>query len=200
MEKETSRGAAGGNNEASSYLESETKQNKLLERWRKEVFDGLLRNKRYELLIKDNLARYTKDLDALKTELKSAKNETALTKNKISVLENEASFNQESHQKGIESMNKMSRQMHQVKEENIIMKQSLKGLTMQCEAVMAGFLKQIQQQDAHIQVLTQKLTNINAKAGQVVQAQNDKRIQLLSTFDKKDSELKTKIAKFEMAL
>lgn len=54
MEKETSRGAAGGNNEASSYLESETKQNKLLERWRKEVFDGLLRNKRYELLIKDN--------------------------------------------------------------------------------------------------------------------------------------------------
>ena len=83
MEKETSR---GGNNEASSYLESETKQNKLLERWRKEVFDGLLRNKRYELLIKDNLARYTKDLDALKTELKSAKNETALTKNKISVL------------------------------------------------------------------------------------------------------------------
>ena len=97
-------------------------------------------------------------------------------------------------------MNKMSRQMHQVKEENILMKQSLKGLTMQCEAVMAGFLKQIQQQDAHIHVLTQKLTNINTKAGQVVQAQNDKRIQLLSTFDKKDSELKTKIAKFEMAL
>ena len=93
MEKETSRGAVGGNNEASSYLESETKQNKLLERWRKEVFDGLLRNKRYELLIKDNLARYTKELDALKTELKSAKNETALNKNKISVLENEASFN-----------------------------------------------------------------------------------------------------------
>ena len=54
MEKETSRSVAGGNNEASSYLESETKQNKLLERWRKEVFDGLLRNKRYELLIKDN--------------------------------------------------------------------------------------------------------------------------------------------------
>ena len=49
-------------------------------------------------------------------------------------------------------------------------------------------------------MLTQKLTNINTKAGQVVQAQNDKRIQLLSTFDKKDSELKTKIAKFEMAL
>ena len=47
-------------------------------------------------------------------------------------------------------MNKMSRQMHQVKEENILMKQSLKGLTMQSEAVMAGFLKQIQQQDAHI--------------------------------------------------
>ena len=42
----------------------------LLERWRKEVFDSLLRNKRYELLIKDNLANYTKDLNALKLELK----------------------------------------------------------------------------------------------------------------------------------
>ena len=93
------------------------------------------------MLIKDNLARYTKDLNTLKTELKSAKNETALTKNKISVLENDASFKEESHQKGIEAMNKMSRQMHQIQDENLILKQSLKGLTMQCEGVMAGFLK-----------------------------------------------------------
>lgn len=85
MEKETAR-SDNSNIAEMSYSQSEQKQGKLLERWRKEVFDGLLRNKRYELLIKDNLARYTKDLSALKTELKSAKNETALTKNKISVL------------------------------------------------------------------------------------------------------------------
>lgn len=44
-----------------------------MERWRKEVFDGLMRNKRYELLIKDNLAAYTKDTDKLQLELKQAK-------------------------------------------------------------------------------------------------------------------------------
>ena len=41
-----------------------------MERWRKEVFDGLLSNKRYELLVKDNLARYNKDMAALQSELK----------------------------------------------------------------------------------------------------------------------------------
>jgi len=62
----------------------------LLEKWRKEVFDGLLRNKRYELLIKDNLARYSKDLDSVKLELKQSKTEASLAKNKLSLLENEA--------------------------------------------------------------------------------------------------------------
>ena len=98
MEKETAR------SENSSFT-NEQKQSNLLERWRKEVFDGLLRNKRYELLIKDNLKQYTKDLNELKTEFKSAKNETALTKNKISVLENEASFKEEQYSKGVQAMN-----------------------------------------------------------------------------------------------
>lgn len=81
MEKEAARSDDSG-----CVNDKEERQNRLLEKWRKEVFDGLLRNKRYELLIKDNLARYTKDLNGLKLELKQAKNDSQLTKNKISVL------------------------------------------------------------------------------------------------------------------
>ena len=89
MEKETIRGS----DEASySQVAQSDRQGKLIEKWRQQVFDGLMRNKRYELLIKDNLARYNKDTDKLKTELKQAKNEAALVRNKISVLENEAEF------------------------------------------------------------------------------------------------------------
>ena len=65
---------------------------------------------------------------------------------------------------------------------------------------MAGCLKQIQQQDSQISSLTQKLVNIGEQAGRVTQAQNDRRIRLLQDFDKKDSELKAKIVKFETAL
>jgi hypothetical protein len=58
MERETSR--------SDDHTVSQTdRQAKLLERWRKEVFDGLMRNKRYELLIKDNLARFNKDLNSV---------------------------------------------------------------------------------------------------------------------------------------
>lgn len=78
-------------------MQSDSRQSRLIERWRKEVFDGLLRNKRYELLIKDNLAQYSRDLTSLKTELKSTKNEKTLMQNKISVLENESRFKEESH-------------------------------------------------------------------------------------------------------
>lgn len=62
MEKETTRSDDRG---LLSLDNQSERQTKLLERWRKEVFDGLLRNKRYELLIKDNLARYNKDLSAV---------------------------------------------------------------------------------------------------------------------------------------
>ena len=62
MEKETMRSDDRG---LLSLDNQSERQAKLLERWRKEVFDGLLRNKRYELLIKDNLARYNKDLSAV---------------------------------------------------------------------------------------------------------------------------------------
>ena len=62
MEKETTRSDDRG---LLSLDNQSERQTKLLERWRKEVFDGLLRNKRYELLIKDNLARYNKDLSAI---------------------------------------------------------------------------------------------------------------------------------------
>ena len=56
MEKETAR-----SNDTGIINDKEERQNRLIEKWRKEVFEGLLRNKRYELLIKDNLARYNKD-------------------------------------------------------------------------------------------------------------------------------------------
>ena len=48
--------------------------------------------------------------------------------------------------------------------------------------------------------LTQKLGHIGQQAHKVVQAQNDRRIQLLSTFDKKDSELKSKITSLQKTL
>lgn len=95
MEKETAR-----SNDTGIINDKEERQNRLIEKWRKEVFDGLLRNKRYELLIKDNLARYNKDQNELNMELKQAKNEAQLTKNKIKVLQNEASFKDENHSKG----------------------------------------------------------------------------------------------------
>lgn len=82
MEKEAARSDDSG----CLGDDKEERQSRLLEKWRKEVFDGLLRNKRYELLIKDNLARYTKDLNKLSLELKQAKNDAQLAKNKISVL------------------------------------------------------------------------------------------------------------------
>ena len=89
MERETAR------NDDAIVLDQTERQNKLLERWRQEVFEGLLRNKRYELLVKDNLARYNKELAAVKLELKQANNEAALSKNKINALENEAAFKEE---------------------------------------------------------------------------------------------------------
>lgn len=58
MERETARSD-------DNTLSQADRQAKLLERWRKEVFDGLMRNKRYELLIKDNLAKYKKDLNTI---------------------------------------------------------------------------------------------------------------------------------------
>ena len=58
MERETARSD-------DHTLSQADRQAKLLERWRKEVFDGLMRNKRYELLIKDNLAKYKKDLNTI---------------------------------------------------------------------------------------------------------------------------------------
>ena len=89
MERETAR------SDDASQIDQSERQGKLLERWRKEVFDGLMRNKRYELLIKDNLARYNKDLAKVQTELRQAQNETALAANKVRVLENEAAFKEE---------------------------------------------------------------------------------------------------------
>ena len=94
----------------------------LLERWRKEVFDSLLRNKRYELLIKDNLASYTKDLNALKLELKQSSTDATLAKNKVTLLENEAKLRDESLSKGQEIVNRVNRQNMALREENLVLK------------------------------------------------------------------------------
>ena len=95
MEKEAAR-----SNESVLTSEKDDRQSRLLERWRKEVFDGLLRNKRYELLIKDNLQKYNKDLDTLKLELKQSKTDAELAKNKVALLENETKIREETLSKG----------------------------------------------------------------------------------------------------
>lgn len=135
MEKETAR------NDDQIVLNQADRQAKLLDRWRKEVFDGLMRNKRYELLIKDNLARYNRDLKSVQVELKQAQNEVALAKNKISILESEANFKEEAYTKGQASLEKMIRQTDGLRQENTLLKQSLKGLTMQTEQIMTACLK-----------------------------------------------------------
>ena len=59
MEKEAAR------SDDQMVIGQNERREKLVERWRKEVFDGLMRNKRYELLVKDNLNRYNKDIQRL---------------------------------------------------------------------------------------------------------------------------------------
>ena len=113
MEKETAR-----SNEVGVMFNQTDRQNNLLERWRQEVFEGLLKNKRYELLIKDNQARYNKDIAKLASELKQSKNETVLANNKISVLESEVSFKEEQCVNNQQAVVKMTRKWQTIKEEN----------------------------------------------------------------------------------
>jgi hypothetical protein len=60
MEREVVRNASGNDSQKQlSYA-------LILEKWRDKVFEGLVANKRYEIVIKDNLAAYSDE----KTELK----------------------------------------------------------------------------------------------------------------------------------
>ena len=148
MEKEAARAGKGGQDDSGTGMDREQERSAvLLERWRKEVFDSLLRNKRYELLVKSNLASYTKDLNALKLELKQTSTDATLAKNKVTLLENEAKLREESLSKGQEVVNRVNRQNMALREENLVLKQQLKGLTLQTEAVMAAHLKQLQGQE-----------------------------------------------------
>jgi hypothetical protein len=45
---------------------------KLVQKWREKVFDCLLTNKRYEVIIKDNLKQYSQELKSLEKEVEQA--------------------------------------------------------------------------------------------------------------------------------
>ena len=50
----------------------------MLEQWRQKVFEGLLTNKRYELVIKDNLGKYQKEVAKIQLEYKKEQNRANL--------------------------------------------------------------------------------------------------------------------------
>ena len=45
---------------------------KLVQRWRDKVYDCLVTNKRYEVIIRENVRAFTQERDALTSQLKEA--------------------------------------------------------------------------------------------------------------------------------
>ena len=80
----------------------------------------------------------------MQSELKSTKHELNLAKNKVTALENEAAFKDEQHGKGVEAISKMNRDLRTVRDENMLLKQSIKSLNAQSESILAGCLKRLQ--------------------------------------------------------
>ena len=53
------------------------------------MFEGLLTNKRYELVIKDNLGKYKRDVAEIRLDLKKQQNRANLLDQKVKSLETE---------------------------------------------------------------------------------------------------------------
>jgi hypothetical protein len=83
MEKEIVR------NNQPSHSDTDSKQAslaKVVDKWRVKVFEGLVANKRYELVIRDNLTKYSEEKLSLKQELSQAQILIQLTDNKLTTL------------------------------------------------------------------------------------------------------------------
>ena len=50
----------------------------LLTRWRKKVYEGLVTNKRYELIIQDNLRKFAEDQTSLQSEVAQSNSQLEL--------------------------------------------------------------------------------------------------------------------------
>ena len=83
MEKEMVRKSQSG------HLDTDGKQAclaKVVDKWRVKVFEGLVANKRYELVIRDNLSKYSEEKLSLKQELSQAQTLIQLTDNKLTTV------------------------------------------------------------------------------------------------------------------
>lgn len=125
MEKEVVRNAANqDNSKALSY-------SLVLEKWREKVFEQLVATKRYELVIRDNLAAYNEEKSELKRQLVDATTQLKLANNKLATMGTDGQFKDQTIMRldTIQASNK--RELDHLREENQMMKRALKNVRMQ---------------------------------------------------------------------
>ena len=66
------------------------KLEKLVQRWRDKVYECLVTNKRYEVIIRDNLRGFTQERNALKQECQESESDVQVLKSKLKQVELES--------------------------------------------------------------------------------------------------------------
>ena len=94
----------------------------------------------------------------------------------------------------------MNRDLRTVRDENMLLKQSIKSLNAQSESILAGCLKRLQQQDMQMAVFTRKMNNLCQSVDQVSQVQENKRRKIENACVQREDKLKIQISKLDKAL
>ena len=190
MEKEVVRNAT--NHDAQKQLSYTL----VLEKWRAKVFEYLVATKRYELVIRDNLAAYNDEKSSLKSTIADLQTQLQLSNTKLNTATADNQYKQQTIAR-IDALNASQRkESEHLKEENAMMKQALKSLKTQANELLKSQLATCKQHvDAKLAAQGSRLAKCADMLEVVVQSAH-KRIQVRS----QNRELKQRVAAFESEL
>lgn len=121
MEKEVVRNQAKDSAKQPSYQS-------ILEKWRAKVFEQLVATKRYEIVIRDNLAAYNEEKASLKATIADLQSQLQLASSKVATLSAESIYRQQTIERVDAVSAAQRKELERVKEENAMMKHALKSL------------------------------------------------------------------------
>lgn len=108
----------------------------MLEKWRAKVFEYLVATKRYELVIRDNLAAYNDEKSSLKSTIADLQTQLQLSTTKLNTSTADSQYKQQTIAR-IDALNASQRkESEHLKEENAMMKQALKSLKTQSNELL----------------------------------------------------------------
>ena len=110
----------------------------LLQRWRKKVYECLVTNKRFELIMQDNLKKFSEDQTSLQASLSEKSNQIEIQDKKIESLENENAFLKSQHDHLSDSNQALEAQVRSLTSDNHILKQGLIQMSEQHQNILTG--------------------------------------------------------------